>query len=41
LELVIRSMRVVALEAVAHRGLVHCALDFGGILVGMAAEAKI
>lgn len=30
-----------ALEAVADRGLVDGALDFGGVLVGVTAEAKI
>ena len=41
LELVVGSVRIVTLEAVAHRRLVHCALDFGGILVGVAAETEI
>ena len=41
LELIIRTMRVVALEAVANRWRVHRTLDIGGVLVRVAAETEI
>lgn len=41
LELVIRTVWVVALQAVTYRWLVYCPLDVGRIFVGVAGEAKI
>jgi len=40
LVLVVRGMGIVALQAVANRRLVHMTLDLGGILIGVAGQAK-
>jgi len=38
--LVVRSMRIVALQAIANRRRMNGALDLGGILVGVAGETE-
>ena len=40
LKLVVGRMWVVALQTIAHRRLVHCALDVGGVLVGVTGQTQ-
>ena len=41
LELIVRGVRIVALQAVAHRRLVDISFDLGGVFVGVTGQAEL